>query len=81
MRDTYVNASLSLYGSSPRVLGPDGDANLKLINTWVAENTNHKIRKLLDSLPSDTRLVLLNAVYLSAKWKITFEPKKMMAPF
>lgn len=81
IRDAYVNASQSLYGSSPRVLGPDSDANLELINTWVAENTNHKISELLDSLPSDTRLVLLNAVYLSAKWKKTFEQKKMMAPF
>lgn len=81
IRDAYVNASQSLYGSSPRVLGPDSDANLKLINTWVAENTNHKINELLDSLPSDTRLVLLNAVYLSAKWKKTFEQKKMMASF
>ncbi|XP_028618834.1 plasma protease C1 inhibitor [Grammomys surdaster] len=81
IRDAYVNASQSLYGSSPRVLGPDSDANLELINTWVAENTNHKISKLLDSLPSDTRLVLLNAVYLSAKWKKKFEQKKMMAPF
>lgn len=67
IRDTYVNASQSLYGSSPRVLGPNSDANLELINTWVAENTNHKISQLLDSLPPYTRLVLLNAVYLSGK--------------
>jgi C1 inhibitor len=67
IRDTFVNISQSLYGTSPRVLGNDSDANLELINTWVAENTNHKISQLLDSLPSDTRLVLLNAVYLSGK--------------
>lgn len=70
VRDTYVNASQTLYGSSPRVLGLDSDANLELINTWVAKNTNHKISQLLDSLPSDTRLVLLNAVYLSGKESI-----------
>uniref|UniRef100_A0A8C6R5W2 Plasma protease C1 inhibitor n=1 Tax=Nannospalax galili TaxID=1026970 RepID=A0A8C6R5W2_NANGA len=81
IRDTFVNASQSLYGSSPRVLGTDSDANLELINSWVAENTNHKISHLLDDLPSDTRLVLLNAVYLSAKWKKTFEKKKMMGSF
>ncbi|KAL6064563.1 hypothetical protein STEG23_035986 [Scotinomys teguina] len=81
IRDTFVNASQSLYGSSPRALGPDSDANLELINTWVAEKTNHKISQLLDSLPSDTRLVLLNAVYLSAKWKKTFDEKQMKAPF
>ncbi|KAK7822334.1 hypothetical protein U0070_014433 [Myodes glareolus] len=81
VRDTYVNASQTLYGSSPRVLGLDSDANLELINTWVAKNTNHKISQLLDSLPSDTRLVLLNAVYLSAKWKKPFEQKTQKSPF
>ncbi|KAM4846904.1 plasma protease C1 inhibitor [Thomomys bottae] len=81
IRDTFVNISQSLYGSSPRVLSNDSDANLELINTWVAENTNHKISQLLDSLPSDTRLVLLNAVYLSAKWKKAFDQKKKMESF
>ncbi|XP_009006394.1 plasma protease C1 inhibitor [Callithrix jacchus] len=82
IRDTFVNASQSLYSSSPRVLGNNSDANLELINTWVAQNTNNKISQLLDSLPVDTRLVLLNAVYLSAKWKTTFDPTKTrMEPF
>ncbi|XP_042532260.1 plasma protease C1 inhibitor [Dipodomys spectabilis] len=81
IRDTFVNISQSLYGSSPRVLSNDSDANLELINTWVAENTNHKISQLLDSLPSDTRLVLLNAVYLNAKWKKAFGQKKKMETF
>nr|KAF6325662.1 serpin family G member 1 [Myotis myotis] len=75
IRDAFMNASQYLYGS-PRTLGNDSDANLELINTWVAENTNHKINSLLDSLPSDTRLVLLNAIYLSAKWKTPFDHKK-----
>ncbi|XP_040859931.1 plasma protease C1 inhibitor [Ochotona curzoniae] len=81
IKDSFVNASHSLYGSTPRVLGNDSDANLELINTWVAENTNHKIRQLLDSLPLDTRLVLLNAVYLNAKWKKPFDNKRKMEAF
>lgn len=62
-----MNASQNLYGSRPTVLGNDSDVNTELINTWVAEKTNHKITQLLDSLPSDTCLVFLNAVYLSGK--------------
>ncbi|XP_042762435.1 plasma protease C1 inhibitor [Panthera leo] len=82
VRDTFVNASQNLYGSRPTVLGNDSDVNTELINTWVAEKTNHKITQLLDSLPSDTCLVFLNAVYLSAKWKTTFDPKRTrMEPF
>ncbi|XP_037019193.2 plasma protease C1 inhibitor [Artibeus jamaicensis] len=75
IRDAFMNASQNVYGS-PGVLGNDSDANLDLINAWVAEKTNHKIKQLLDSLPSDTRLILLNTVYLSAKWKIPFEHRK-----
>nr|XP_030720232.1 plasma protease C1 inhibitor isoform X2 [Globicephala melas] len=72
IRDTFVNASRSLYGNSPKALANDSKVNLELINAWVAEETNHKIRQLLDSLPDDFRLVLLNAIYLRAKWKTTF---------
>lgn len=75
IRDAFINASQNLY-ESPRLLGNDSDVNVELINNWVAENTNRKITQLLDSLPSDTRLVLLNAIYLSAKWKTTFDPTK-----
>lgn len=76
IRDTFLNASQSLYGSSPRTLGNDSNVNLELINAWVAEKTNHRINQLLNSLPSETRLVLLNAIYLSAKWKVMFNHKK-----
>ncbi|XP_033268969.1 plasma protease C1 inhibitor isoform X1 [Orcinus orca] len=72
IRDTFANASRRLYGNSPKALANDSKVNLELINAWVAEETNHKIRQLLDSLPDDFRLVLLNAIYLSAKWKTTF---------
>ncbi|KAM6160459.1 plasma protease C1 inhibitor [Erethizon dorsatum] len=81
IKDSFVNASQSLYGSSPQALGNDTEANLELINSWVAENTRRKISRLLDSLPSDVRLLLLNAVYLSAKWKQPFDQKKKMESF
>ncbi|XP_004869831.1 plasma protease C1 inhibitor [Heterocephalus glaber] len=81
IKDSFVNASQRLYGSSPRVLGNDSTASLALINGWVAESTNHKISRLLDSLPPDARLVLLNAIYLSAKWKQPFEQQKRLETF
>ncbi|XP_055988875.1 plasma protease C1 inhibitor [Sorex fumeus] len=75
IKDSFVNASENLYGTSPSVLGNDSDANLELVNGWVAKNTNHEINQLLDSLPADIRLILINAVYLSAKWKTAFTKK------
>ncbi|XP_036618498.1 plasma protease C1 inhibitor isoform X2 [Trichosurus vulpecula] len=76
LKKNFVNASQTLYGSRPMVLSNESRANLDLINSWVANQTKNKITNLLKSLPSETRLVLVNTVYLKAKWKMTFDPKK-----
>ncbi|XP_004683519.1 PREDICTED: plasma protease C1 inhibitor [Condylura cristata] len=82
LKSTFLNASQRLYASHPQVLGNDSSVNVELINSWVSKKTHGKISHLLDSLPSDTRLVLLNAIYLSAKWKTVFNQKKTtMEPF
>ncbi len=48
------------------------------INNWVLENTNYKIKELIDktSIDRDTRLVLLNAIHFLADWKYEFPKKK-----
>lgn len=46
----------------------------KSINTWVEDQTNHKIKDLVsaDSLDADTRLVMVNAVYFKGSWAKKF---------
>ncbi|WP_245677853.1 serpin family protein [Chondromyces crocatus] len=51
---------------------------LDLINGWVAQKTEDRIKDLLSSPPvtSDTRLVLTNAVYFNAAWQEPFEEER-----
>lgn len=46
-----------------------------LINKWVAQQTDNKIRDLIasGSLTENTRLVLVNAVYFKNAWKTKFD--------
>ena len=46
-----------------------------VINHWVEEQTQTKIRELIppNALGADTRLVLVNALYLKAPWEKAFE--------
>jgi serpin B len=45
-----------------------------VINEWVSEQTREKIRDLIpaNGISSDTRLVLVNALYLKAAWMTPF---------
>jgi serpin B len=44
------------------------------INQWVAQRTEGKIERALDSLPQDDIAVLLNAIYFKAPWATPFNP-------
>lgn len=45
------------------------------INAWFSDQTGGKIGELIppNAISSDTRLVLANAIYLSAKWQDSFD--------
>ncbi|CAB3243946.1 unnamed protein product [Arctia plantaginis] len=45
------------------------------INTWVEENTNKRIKELVDpsTLSADTAAVLVNAIYFKGNWQTPFK--------
>ncbi|XP_041974476.1 antichymotrypsin-2-like isoform X3 [Aricia agestis] len=55
----------------------DSAAASNLINKWVEQKTNEKIKDLLspDSVNDDTRLVLVNALYFKGSWKKKFDAR------
>jgi serine protease inhibitor len=46
------------------------------INTWIEENTNGLIKKMIDKLNDNTVMLLINAIYFKGKWKSQFEESK-----
>lgn len=56
----------------------------KMINDWVSEQTNQRIKELIqkEALTPATRLVLTNAIYFKASWANLFKEKDTTdAPF
>jgi serine protease inhibitor len=46
---------------------------VETINQWIEERTNGKIKDMLDIIPEDAVMYLINALYFNAKWKYEFE--------
>lgn len=48
------------------------DATRREINAWVEENTNGMIRDILDEIPDDALMYLVNALAFEAKWAAVY---------
>ncbi|MEM6401431.1 MAG: serpin family protein [Cyanobacteria bacterium P01_D01_bin.116] len=46
------------------------------INSWVKENTQGKIDKIIDKIDPNQVLFLLNAIYFKGSWTKEFDPEK-----
>ncbi|NLZ39054.1 MAG: serpin family protein [Firmicutes bacterium] len=82
IKDDFIQRNKSYYDAEVQKLNfAQGDAH-KNINSWVEEKTNGRIKDLFDRLESDTRLVLVNALYFNGQWTEAFDAKLTKdAPF
>jgi serpin B len=71
----FVSGLQQHFGAAPQTVDFEqatGEA-VQSIDSWVSEHTHGLIPKILASLPSSTRLVLANAIYLKAAWAQQFK--------
>ncbi|XP_047986734.1 antichymotrypsin-2-like isoform X8 [Leguminivora glycinivorella] len=78
VKEDFAALSKSIFGSEFKNI--DFTKNVpaaKEINSWVEDQTNHKIKDLVnaDSLGADTRAVLVNALYFKGQWDKKFNEK------
>ena len=69
MEDFLTNTGKYYQASLERLDFADGEAARQTINTWVADQTNQKIKDLIPPgiLNSATVMVLVNAIYFKGR--------------
>jgi serpin B len=76
-RVEYLDKIARYYGAGVNLLNfmTAPDSSRIIINDWVSDQTNDKIKDLLPpgSIDASTRLVLTNAIYYLANWMYTFD--------
>ena len=70
----YVAAMRDRLGAEVRAVDFAGDTAgaVRDVNAWAAQATRDRIREVVSSLPSFTRVLLANAVYFKARWAEQF---------
>jgi serpin B len=75
----FLDALAENYGAGMRIVDFVGatEAARGVINEWVADETNDRITDLIPegALGPMVRMVLTNAVYLDATWRVPFDPE------
>ncbi len=75
-RQPFLSLLSRKYGTTLEALDYVSDPALaaKVINGWVEEQTAGRIRDVIspEAMDQDTRLVLVNAIYLKARWENQF---------
>jgi serpin B len=83
LEPAYLEALASRFGAGLRLVDyvAATEAARKLINGWVDGETEHRIPELLvpGILTADTRLTLVNAIYLKAPWLTPFPAESTVA--
>jgi serpin B len=82
----YLGALAARFGAGLRLVDYKAapEAARGLINGWVADETERRIPELIGqgAVTDQTRLVLVNAIYLKAAWQLAFfEGATAPAPF
>lgn len=72
---TFLNANKRHFHAEVRQVefGPEALAS---INSWVKDKTQGKIAKIIDRIPQNALLYLINAVYFKGPWQNPFEKSR-----
>ena len=64
--EAFLQTNANFYGAQV-FRSPFDQAGVQAINSWIAAQTNGRIRNMLEELP-EQGLCLVNALYLNAQW-------------
>ncbi|MCL2925449.1 MAG: serpin family protein, partial [Trichodesmium sp. MAG_R04] len=79
---SFLQVNQDFYQSQVRKIDFSHPESLKIINNWVKDKTQGKIKKIIQVLRSNDIIVLLNAIYFKGNWEEQFsEDSTQEMPF
>ena len=74
--DAFISTNQDYFDAAVEELDFSDPGAKDIINGWIEEKTNDKIKDMLDYIPGDAVMYLINAIYFNATWKYEFDPEE-----
>lgn len=71
----FSDTSIYYYDAEINSLDFLDPGSVDIINNWVSDKTHDKITEVLDRIPPDAVMYLVNALYFYGSWKFEFDEK------
>lgn len=75
VEEEFMEALREYFDAEARELDFSDPAAVDTINGWISDKTHDKIPKVLDQIPPNVVMYLINAVYFNGSWKYEFDPE------
>lgn len=72
----FIDVNRDYYNAKVTALDFDNPGAPGTINSWVSDNTNSKITSIVDQIPAEAVMYLINAMYFKGIWTNEFDPEK-----
>jgi len=67
--EEFIKTNEDYFNAAIREADFSDPKTVDLINGWIEAQTNDKIKDMLDQIPEDVIMYLINAIYFNADWK------------
>ncbi len=82
LQPAFVQAAKQWFEADARVMDFGNPATITAINDWVSQQTNGRIRTIMDDATGEEVMALANAIYFKGRWRTTFDAAETIdAPF
>jgi len=69
----FIKTNKDYFDADVKEIDFGDPQTVEVINQWIEDKTNDKIKDMLDFIPPDAVMYLINAIYFNAQWKYEFE--------
>jgi serpin B len=69
----FLKTNQKYFDAEISALDFNDPASVDIINNWVSENTNEKIKEIIDNINPLTVMFLINAIYFKGTWQYEFD--------